>query len=74
MGADASTLADTVQGVWGADDLIVSFGARGNGFSLTAGDTWLDNFTVVSGRVIPEPSTALLAAAGATALLRRRRR
>lgn len=72
VGADAFSLNDTVQAVWGADDLLVSFGARGSGFSLNAGDTWLDNFTVVSGRVVPEPSTAALACLGAAALLRRR--
>lgn len=44
---------DTVQTVWNADELFVSFGARGAGFSLAAGDATLDNFTIVAGHVIP---------------------
>ena len=46
------TLEDTVQAVWGASALYVSFGARGNGFSLGPGDAWLNDFKVVAGDVL----------------------
>ncbi|MBN1911376.1 MAG: PEP-CTERM sorting domain-containing protein [Pirellulales bacterium] len=78
-GVNSSSLDDTVVGQWGADSLYVSFGARGSGFTLTSGNAYLDNFNVVSGRVVqsvPEPSTwaLLLGGALAAAVLRRRRR
>jgi hypothetical protein len=62
------TLEDTVRGIWGADDLYVSFGARGSGYTLVSGDAFLDNFVVV-----PEPATLalLLSALLAAALARR---
>ncbi|MEM7625580.1 MAG: hypothetical protein AAF333_08130 [Planctomycetota bacterium] len=55
LGVDSFTftLEDTVRTVWDADDLFVSFGARGNGFSLNPGDAALDNFTIVEGHVLP---------------------
>ncbi|MEM8782196.1 MAG: hypothetical protein AAGE65_04995 [Planctomycetota bacterium] len=49
----AFVLEDTVRGVWDADALFVSFGARGGGFSLGSGDAWLDDFRVVSGELLP---------------------
>jgi hypothetical protein len=74
VGTDTFVLQDTVRGTWGANDLLVSFGARGNGFSLFAGETFLDNFQVVSGRVVsvPEPAGAMWVVV-AGYLLRRRR-
>jgi hypothetical protein len=73
-GAPATfTLADTVRSVWGADDLLVSFGARGNGFTTTSDQAFLDNFEVRGGTVVPEPaSLGMLGLCGA--LLRRVRR
>ena len=67
------TLADTVRGVWGADALYVSFGARGRGIATPAGGASFDNFLVTSGVVVPVPEPA---AAGplALALLAARRR
>ncbi len=73
-GGISYTLADTVQGIWGASDLLVSFGGRGNGFTTSSGQAYLDNFTVVSGAVVPEPATVTLLILGsAGALLKRRR-
>ena len=71
----AFVLWDTVRGVWGADDLLVSFGARGSGFALDSGDAFLDDFAVRSGVVIavPEPSSLALLGVGGLAPLRRRR-
>ena len=62
----------TVRGVWGADDLYVSLGGRGSGLAATSGQITLDNFSVVNGSVVPEP-TGLAALAAATLMLRRRR-
>ena len=53
VGALTFTLEDTVRTVWAADALFVSFGVRGNGFSLVPGDATLDNFTIDTGRVVP---------------------
>lgn len=73
-GAISYTLQDTVQAIWGASDLLVSFGGRGNGFTTSSGQAYLDNFTIVSGSVVPEPATiTLLILGSAGALLRRRR-
>lgn len=73
-GSLSYVLADTVRGVWNADDLLVSFGGRGNGFGV-ASTAFVDNFTVVSGDlIVPEPAgfASLIIALGA--LTRRRRR
>jgi hypothetical protein len=70
----SSTLADTVRGVWGADDLLVSFGARGNGFSTASGNAWLDNFTILEGTTVPEPMSSALLGFGAAGMLLKRRR
>ncbi len=81
-GTNTFVLADTVSnpGQWNADELFVSFGVRGNGFTLASGDAWLDNFDMRSGRLVavPEPSVlALLACGGLAGLVmwrpRRRR-
>ncbi len=74
VNGDTFILEDTVQTIWDADDLLVSFGVRGNGFSLNTGETYLDNFTVVSGHVIPEPASAALLLAPMAGLLMKRRR
>ncbi|MEM9882685.1 MAG: hypothetical protein AAF800_07190 [Planctomycetota bacterium] len=75
LGGGASfTLEDTVRAVWGADDLLVSFGLRGSGFALTPSETFLDNFTIVSGRVIPTPEPATGGILGLVILVARRRR
>ncbi|MEM9754071.1 MAG: hypothetical protein AAF916_11900 [Planctomycetota bacterium] len=59
-GGSAFLLEDTVRGVWGAEALFVSFGARGGGFSWGLGDAWLDDFAVVNGDVRPlNPASAL---------------
>lgn len=80
LGFDGFTpfvLQDTVKTVWAADTLIVSLGARGSGITLDSGDAYFDNFELVSGTVVPEPTTMALflalAAFGGT-LLRRPRR
>jgi hypothetical protein len=65
------TLEDTVRGVWGADDLFVSFGGYGNGFALEPGEGYFDNFEA---EVIPGPATALLALPMVVALRRGRGR
>lgn len=67
-------LADTVRGVWGASDLLISFGARGNGFATTSGQAFLDNFEVRSGTIVPEPASLSVLIVGAAGLCRRRRR
>lgn len=74
--ATTFTLPDTVRTIWGADDLFVSFGARGSGFTTVSGQAYLDNFNVRSGTVVvPEPaSLSILALGGGGALLRRGRR
>ena len=68
------TLADTVRTVWGADDLLVSFGARGNGFTVTSGQAFLDDFEVRTGTVVPEPGTLGMLLLPAAVLRRGRRR
>ncbi|MEM9753692.1 MAG: hypothetical protein AAF916_09950 [Planctomycetota bacterium] len=55
----SAVLEDTVQGIWNADALYVSLGARGGGFSFASGDAWLDNFRVVSGDLLPLPGPLL---------------
>jgi hypothetical protein len=71
-GGTAYTLPDTVRGVWGAADLLVSFGGRGNGFSTASGQAFVDNFTVVTGSVVPEPACLTLLSVAGFALRRRR--
>ena len=68
------TLADTVRGVWGADSLYLSFGARGSGYALASGDAFVDNFAVRSGSLIlvPEPASVGLIGLAALGLVRRR--
>ena len=74
-GGSAYILQDTVVGIWNADSLWVSFGARGSGHTLATGHASLDNFIIESGDVIPipEPATATLLLTAATLALRRRR-
>lgn len=72
-GVEVDALENIVRGNWGATDLLVSFGARGKGAVTSAGDWWVDNFTIVSGVLVPEPTSAALLI-GATCLLGRRRR
>ena len=72
-GGAAFTLANAVRGVWGADALYVSFGARGSGLQTPAGGATLDNFLVTSGVVIPVPEPAATGGV-ALALLALRRR
>lgn len=64
-------ITDTVRGLWEADDLLVSFGARGTGFATSSGDAFFDDFRIVSGTIVPEPAFAALFAT-ASLLLRRR--
>lgn len=69
-------LEDTVVGKWNASSLWVSFGARGNGYTLVSGNASLDNFQITEGGVtpVPEPATStLFLAAGAICLWRRLR-
>jgi hypothetical protein len=68
------TLYDTVQAIWGASELLVSFGGRGSGFTTQSGDAFLDNFVVRSGVVVPEPASLGLIGLSAIAMLRRQRR
>jgi hypothetical protein len=72
-GTPLYTLADTVRGVWGASDLLVSLGARGNGFVTQVGDAQLDNFVVAEGTIVPEPSSLGIAMLGLLGACRRRR-
>lgn len=72
--AISATLEDTVQAVWGADELMVSFGARGGGFELSSGDAYFDNFHIVSGVHAPEPASLGLLGIGSLVMLRRRSR
>ncbi len=67
------TLNNTVQAIWGASELLVSFGGRGSGFTTQSGDAILDNFTIRSGEVVPEPASLGLMGLSAIAMLRRRR-
>ncbi|NJL31914.1 MAG: PEP-CTERM sorting domain-containing protein [Phycisphaerales bacterium] len=52
----------------------MSFGARGNGYSIASGQAYFDNFEIVSGTVlpIPEPASIALLTLAAPLLLRRR--
>jgi hypothetical protein len=69
----AYVLADTVRGVWSADDLLVSFGARGSGFTTTSGQATLDDFVVrPHDRARAGSGAAAVCAAGAAALAGRR--
>ena len=67
------TLANTVRGVWGADSLYVSFGARGSGIATPSGGATLDNFVINSGVIVPVPEPVSVGFA-AVALLALRRR
>jgi nitrogen fixation-related uncharacterized protein len=71
-GSTLYTLQNTVQAIWNASDLLVSFGARGHGFSTQSGDAYLDNFVVRSGTIITEPATLGLMGMATLALRRRR--
>jgi len=73
-GSGSFTLLDTVVGIWNADSLLISFGARGSGHTLATGHASLDNFIIEDGDVIPipEPATATLLLTAATLALRRR--
>lgn len=77
-GALSYSLTDVVRapGAWNADSLYVSMGVRGNGFTLNSGDASLDNFSVVSGTVlpIPEPTPSVLCLGGLLLLVGRRQR
>lgn len=69
----AGTVRGTAADQWGTTDgLYVSFGGRGSGMVSTAGQLSVDNFTVVTGNVIPEP-VCLTALLGVGLLGRRRR-
>lgn len=73
QGGPSFVLNDTVQSIWGASDLLVSFGARGNGMVFGSGDATLDNFVVRSGTLVPEPATMGLLGIAAMGLLKRKR-
>ncbi len=67
-------LMNLVRTTWNADEVYVSFGARGNGFDISSGQAYFDNFTIVSGAVLPIPEPVSIALLGlATPLLLRRR-
>lgn len=71
-GGTSYSLSNTVQAVWNASELLISFGGRGNGFETHSSDAYLDNFTIHSGTIVPEPaffSTCLL---GGSILITRR--
>ena len=68
------TLTGVVRGVWGADDLLVSFGAHGAGYSTSFGNAYFDNFAIEEGVLVPEPSAMMMVGASAIALLAGRRR
>ncbi|MEM9828547.1 MAG: hypothetical protein AAF958_18310, partial [Planctomycetota bacterium] len=69
-------LEDTVRGIWDANALFVSFGARGSGFGVSADDAFFDNFAVEAGRIVavPEAHGIALLVMGMTCLVARRRR
>jgi hypothetical protein len=71
-GATLYTLNDTVNTVWDSGDLLVSFGARGSGLITASGDAYLDDFTVRSGSVVPEPAILSAVMLIGIGLLRRR--
>ena len=66
-------LDNVVHGQWQANDLLVSFGARGNGYSTVAGNAYLDQFAVETGTLVPEPAALATAGVVTFALLGRRR-
>jgi hypothetical protein len=68
-----ATYPGLVDGTWNADELLFSFGARGNGLAFSSGDAYFDNFQIVSGRLVPEPTSMALIGLGGIALLARRR-
>jgi hypothetical protein len=73
-GTSVFTLADTVQAVWGADHLLVSFGVRGNGYNVSSGGAYLDDFVIRSGNVVPVPEPVSLTGFALAMLLLRHRR
>ncbi len=73
--ASGSLLLTTlVQTLWQADEVYVSMGGRGQGFTVASGQMYLDNFQVVTGTVlpVPEPTSLALLTLGSLAVLRRR--
>ena len=64
------TLDNKVRGArpggWNASSLLVSFGIRGSGFTVSPGDATLDNFTVRSGHVLSSPYDFWAAESGLT--------
>jgi hypothetical protein len=71
---EVAILDDVVKGDWNADSLLVSFGARGNGYSTSFGDAYFDNFAVQIGTLVPEPTALAIIGLSAVALLGGRRR
>lgn len=72
-GSVGMVLANLVRSTWNADEVYVSFGARGHGFSIASGQAYFDNFEVVAGTVlpIPEPASFAWVVLAAPLLLRR---
>lgn len=73
---NVTTIDNMVVGQWLADDVFVSFGARGTGFATSSGDAFLDNFVIRNGTVVvptPTAATAMITLCGVLVTRRRRR-
>jgi hypothetical protein len=72
-GVSSITLTNLVAGTWHASDLLVSLGGRGDSeFSTSVGNAYLDNFSIVSGTLVPEPAVLGMLVCAPLALRRKR--